>query len=143
MASEIAPRNEWDMDLSGVSNSMMMLLMLLLIAAMEPTSQQIAQGLQAQAYQGKTDPKEHTATEVLSWIDLIHAYPYTPWISAYFINDGPDAVEIAINYPNDRFVLNPMETVTVTRSGAQERIAIIFFKCAEGETATVRIIGEY
>lgn len=103
----------------------------------------LARHLEAQAYQGKTDPKEHTATEELRWIDLVHEYPYTPWISAYFINDGPDAVEIAINYPNDRFTLNPMETVTVTRTGAQERIAIIFFKCAEGETASVRIIGEY
>ena len=80
---------------------------------------------------------------MLSWIDFIHDYPYAPWMSAYFINDGPDAVEIAINYPNDRFALNPVETVTVTRAGAQERIAMIFLKCAEGETASVRITGEY
>ena len=146
MSSEVTQRNEWDMDLSGISGSLMLLMGLALMAVVAstlPATQQIAQELQTLSYRGKLDSPEHTSTETLSWIDLIHDYPYIPWISAYFINDGPDAVEIAVNYPNDRFILNPMETITVSRPGAEERIAIIFFKCAQGETARVRITGEY
>jgi hypothetical protein len=94
-------------------------------------------------YEGKPYSKTHNATETLSWIDFIHNHPYTPLMSIFLINDGPDAVEVAINYPNDRFTMQPGETRTIERSGAQERIAIIFFKCAEGETATVRVEGEY
>jgi len=146
MSSEMTQRNEWDIDLSGISSSLMLLMGLALMAvaaATLPATQQIAQGLQTLSYRGKSDSREHTSTETLSWLDLIHNYPCIPWISAYFINDDPDAVEIAVNYPNDRFTLNPMETVTVSRPGAEERIAIIFFKCAQGETAKIRITGEY
>ncbi len=146
MCSEMIQRNEWEIDLSGISSSLMLLMGLALMAVVASTllaTQQMAQGLQTLSYRGKTDSREHTSTETLSWIDLIHDYHCIPWISAYFINDGPDAVEIAVNYPNDRFLLNPMETITVTRPGAEERIAIIFFKCAEGETAKIRITGEY
>lgn len=114
-----------------------------LAGSIPPTAAQAVRFLSAQAYQGKADPRVLNATSELGWIDLIHDYPYTPWISAYFINDGPDTVEVAINYPNDRFTINSGETVTVNRSGAQEKIAIIFFKCAEGETASVRVTGEF
>jgi len=143
MNADVARRDDWDVDFFAVSNSVMLLIMLLLLAATVTPVQQIAQGVQAQAYQGRSDPRQHTATEMLSWIDLIHGYPNTPWISAYVVNDGPDAVEIGINYPNARFVLNPGETVTVSRPGAQERIAILFLKCGVGETTSLRVTGEY
>ena len=106
-------------------------------------TQPVIETLSLQSYQGKADPREVTVTDELTWLDLIHEHPYTPWISAYIINDGPNSVEVAINYPNDRFVLNAYETTTVSRVGARERIAIVFLKCAEGETADVRITGEY
>lgn len=103
----------------------------------------ITQFAQAQAYVGRTSPRTVKANSTLKYLDVRHDYPYTPWISAYFINDGPDPVEIAINYPDDKFTMNPNETVTVNRSGAQERIAVIFYVCERGKTASVRITGEY
>ena len=103
----------------------------------------ITQGVQAQAYMGKTATKTVKANGNLRYLDVRHDYPYTLWISAYFINDGPDPVEIAINYPDDKFTIKPKETVTVSRSGAQERIAVIFYVCEKGKTAEVEITGEY
>jgi len=119
------------------------------VLTLAPTLQRIfsalpgAQAVRVQAYRGMADPREIEATDTLGWIDLISNPPYTPWISAYFINNGPDAVEIGINYPDNRFVMNPGETITVDRSWAQERIGVIFFICAKGERASIRVIGEY
>ncbi|GAI81825.1 unnamed protein product, partial [marine sediment metagenome] len=79
----------------------------------------------------------------LRYLDARFDYPYTFWISAYFVNNGPDEVEIAINYPDDKFTIKPNGTVTVNRSGAQERIATIFYVCEKGKTAEVEITGEY
>lgn len=101
------------------------------------------QALQAQAYVGNEDPRDIHATNVLSWINLVYDYPFTPWISAYFINDGPGSVEIGINYPDDRFTMNPGETITVTRSGAEERIKAIYFICRPGLAADLRVTGVY
>ncbi len=103
----------------------------------------ITQSAQAQAYQGRSIPKTVKANGELKYFDVRYDYPYTLWISAYFINDGPDSVEIAINYPGDKFTIRMNETITVSRSGAQERIATIFYNCEKGKTATVRITGEY
>ena len=103
----------------------------------------VTQAAQAQAYQGRSITKKVEANGNLKYFDVRHDYPYTLWISAYFINDGPDPVEIAINYPDDKFTIKPNGTVTVNRSGAQERIAVIFYVCEKGKTATVRITGEY
>lgn len=103
----------------------------------------ITQHAQAQAYHGRSVTKKVKANSTLKYLDVRYDYPYTLWISAYFINDGPDPVEIAINYPDDKFTIKPNETVTVSRSGAQERIATIFYACERGKTATVRITGVY
>jgi len=103
----------------------------------------ITQQAQAQAYFGRTVTKKVKANGDLKYLDVRYDYPYTFWISAYFINDGPDSVEIALNYPDDKFTIKPNETITVSRSGAQERIAVIFYVCEKGKTATVRITGEY
>lgn len=134
---------EEDLESSMMISAMIVVAMVMMLSLINKAIAPVAQVLQAQAFQGKSDPREVKASAKLKWIDLIHDYPYTPWISAYFVNDGPYPVEVAINYPNDRFTLNPGETTVVNRSGAQERIAIIFFLCKEGETASVRVTGEY
>jgi len=115
------------------------------IMTLAPTLQRVFSALPAirtQAYRGVTDPREVEATETLKWIDLVSNPPYTPWISAFLINDGPDAVAVGINYPDNRFMMNLGDTITVNRSWASERIAVIFFICPEGR-AKLRIIGEY
>ena len=118
---------------------LMVILGLVLLAAVLPITQQA----QAQAYHGRTVTKTVKANGNLRYLDVRYDYPYTLWISAYFINNGPDPVEIAINYPEDRFTISPDATVTVNRSGAQERIAVVFYVCERGKTASVEITGEY
>ena len=133
-----------------VPNMMMMLMMVMVVSVvigiLPSLTQQVeaqAYQLQALAYQGRTDPRTVKANSNLKWLDVSHDFPYIPWLNAYFINDGPDPVWVAINYPDDRFLINPKETTTVERSGAQERIAVIFYVCERGEKASLRITGEY
>lgn len=118
-----------------------------MIAVLTPLAQQMqsqTQMLQAQAYHGTEDPRTVHVTNNLSWINLIYNYPFRSWISAYFINDGPSSVEVGINYPDDRFLIKPNETITVNRTGAlDEKINVIFFICHPGLKATVRVIGTF
>ena len=125
--------------MAAIPKVLMVMFGLLLLAAILP----VTQNAQAQAYQGRSVTKTVKANSDLRYLDVRYDYPYTLWISAYFINDGPDPVEIAINYPDDRFTIKPNGTVTVNRSGAQERIAVIFYICERGKTAEVQITGEY
>ena len=50
---------------------------------------------------------------------------------------------IAVNQPTAVYELRAEETATVYRIGALERISTIFFHCATGEEAVLRVIGEY
>lgn len=130
----------YDDDIMSTMTPMLILLFgLMFLAAILP----ITQNAQAQAYQGRSITKKVKANGELKYFDVRHDYPYTLWISAYFINNGPDEVEIAINYPDDKFTIRPNGTITVNRSGAQERIAVIFYNCEKGKTAEVEITGEY
>jgi hypothetical protein len=94
-----------------------------------------------QAYQGKIISVVLSASAVLKSLNLINVYN-TPWVTANFINDGPNLVEIAINYPDNKFTIGAGESAVVDRQGAAERIAIIFYQCPVG-TASVRVTGEY
>lgn len=110
---------------------------------LRPTDTIIAQYIQAQTYVGISDPRVVEATDELTFIDLINEHPYTPWVSVNFVNDGPNSVMIAINQPAAAYELKAEETASVYRIGAQERISAIFFTCALGEEALIRVIGEY
>ncbi len=153
MAKEIVKRDETDFMLNDSDMDMMMMMFMMMIMLsifMGPMAQQLqtqgtaqAQSLQAQSFVGNEDPRDIHATNNLSWINLIYDYPFQPWISAFIINDGPSAVEIGINFPDDRFTVNPGETRTITRSGAEERIRIIYFVCVPGLTANLRVTGVY
>ena len=92
--------------------------------------------------EGRLDPRNVHATQKLQWIDLIHEPPRTPWVYAYIVNDGPYAVEIGTNYPNDRQTIYPGGSLTLDRSNKLEGIAIIYYICPWYE-AYVRITGEY
>lgn len=128
-----------DSIMSTMPQVLMLLFGLLFLVAILPITQQA----QAQAYHGRTVTKTVKANDNLKYLDVRYDYPYTLWISAYFINNGPDPVEIAINYPDDRFTISPDGTTTVNRAGAQERIAVVFYICERGKTAEVQITGEY
>ncbi|GAI62973.1 unnamed protein product, partial [marine sediment metagenome] len=124
-----------DSIMSAIPQVLMVMMGLVLLVAILPVTQYAQAQAQAQAYMGRTVTKTVKANGNLKYLDVRYDYPYTLWISAYFINDGPDPVEIAINYPDDRFTIKPNGTVTVNRSGAQERIAVIFYVCERGKTA--------
>ena len=94
-------------------------------------------------FQGELDPRTLDATDELQFITFIHEFPYVPWISAFFINKGPNAAQIAINRPYDQFELGANETRTISRAHAEERIRTIFYVCDPGETARIAVTGEY
>ena len=122
---------------------MMVMMVVMMMAFIGPLTRTVQAGAAAQAYTGNEDPRDIHVTNLLSWINLMYDDPHQPWISAYIINDGPSAVEIGINYPDDRFTMNPGETITVTRSGADERIRMIYFICRPGLVADLRVTGVY
>ena len=101
------------------------------------------ESLEKLEFQGELDPRTLDATDKLQFITFIHEFPYVPWISAFFVNDGPDAVKIAINRPYDQFEMEINETRTISRAHAEERIRTIFYGCDPGETASIRVTGEY
>lgn len=87
------------------------------------------------------DPRTLRVTNELSWVNLVYDKPYRPWASASFMNNGPSAVEVNINYaphPDYGFTINPGKTVVYDK----EPINIIFLRCSPGLNATVTIIGE-
>ena len=142
MAKDLTKGDEFFND-SDMTMIMMMVMMAAIMSQfISPIAQAQAQMIQTQAYTGVEDPRKLRAIHLLQWIDLAHDEPFTPWISAYFINDGPNTVEIGINFPDDRFEIMVGETITVTRSGAEERINIIFYTCRSGR-ANVRVTGVY
>lgn len=102
-----------------------------------------AQYMQSRLYQGVTDPRELDVDSDGCSLDLINNEPYTPWVSVQFINDGPDSVWVGVNGPDEKFEIKSGEDATVNRIGALTRISAIYLVCKAGETATVRVIGEY
>ena len=120
---------------------MMAVMMMVVISQMVTP---VATYAQSQMFQGKTDAREiNVPSDKLTWIDVVHYPPYTPWSWALFENMGPYSVEIAINDPGERLILFPGGNKTVNRLGAMERISIVFFYCNPTETAKVLVTGEY
>lgn len=142
MVRDIAKRDGLGLDI-GTDELLIICGIGLLIAVMSGLAAPMTTWAQAQTYSGRICSRTHTATETLSWQDFIHEWPTSPLVSVFIINEGPHAVEMAINDPNSRLVMGANETRTIVRLGAVERIAIIFFKCSPGEWAHLRIEGEY
>jgi len=105
---------------------------------------EIRKKLEKEEFEGKFDPRTLDATEILQWLDLTEGPPHRPWLSAYFINDGSDSVKIGINHPElERQEIKNGETLTISQKHAKERIRRLFYKCDSGETATVRVVGQW
>jgi hypothetical protein len=86
------------------------------------------------SYVGDLDPYTLQATENRK--DLQAAFP---WVSAFFINDGPSPVYVAINYPHKPIRMLAGETRTVDHKGAKVRIERIWYWCDVGNTAILRM----
>lgn len=137
----------FDLDDSDWNMIMMMMMMFVMVSIMTSgltqVSGTVAQQVAAQSYSGINDPRVVNATPMLSYIDLINEKPYQPWMIAFIVNRGPYGVDIAINYPAESFHIEAGGTRTINRSGAQERISVMFFQCEPGQRAEVEVTGEY
>jgi hypothetical protein len=105
---------------------------------------QIKQKLAKEEFNGELDPRTLSATDTLQWLDLLEEWPHKAWISAYLINDGANSVQITTNnWPTRRHTIKKDETLTLNQEHADRRISRLFYVCATGETATVRVVGQY
>lgn len=118
-------------------------MMMMMSMQLSPIVQSISRTQQLQAFVGSEDPRTLYATSNLQHIDLIHDQPYIPWISAYIINNGPSAVKIGVDQSASMFTMYPGETITINRTGADNRIGSIYYICAFGTSAVVRVTGVY
>ncbi len=108
------------------------------------TLQPVSAYAQSMMFEGKTDPRTvNVPSDKLVWVDFVNGTPWTPWSWALIQNIGPNDVEVGLNNPTNRFTVAPNAPYTVDRRGSMERIQIIFFYCKAGETAQVKLIGEY
>jgi len=119
------------------------LLQIIMLDDIQVALTKVNKHLEKAEFEGVVDPRTLSVTDKIQRITLIHDWPFTPWICAYFINDGPSTARIAINYRGDEFEMRVGETRTIDHAHADERIGIIYFICDPGETASVRAEGHY
>lgn len=119
------------------------LLQIVILDDLSVTLNKLNQHLAKQEFLGEVDPRELSVTDQVQVISLIHHWPFVPWISAYFFNDGPDEAYIAINAALDWTKLNKAEDALFNFAGSEQRIYIIYYKCDAGKTASVRMVGKY
>lgn len=103
----------------------------------------IRKALEREQFEGKVDTITLSATDEMACLNLLDRWHYTALISAYFANDGLNTAYIAINEPYAWLKIKINETRTVDHTKADRRIERIYYKCDPGETASIRIEGEY
>jgi len=143
MAAKELVKSEFDKDLDDTINSvmqmMMMVMVMFVVIPMLPVTRAAQQYFQSQRFEGQSDPRTLHATQVPQHIVIAN-----PWIGAYFVNDGPNSVQIKINdEESESYLMNPNETITLSRAGAENRIYAVYYQCSPGETATVRVFGVF
>lgn len=103
----------------------------------------VNQHLEKAEFKGIIDPRTLSATEKVQVLTPLRNFPFVPWITASFFNDGPDTVYIVINHANDWIPLVKGEKIDMSFSRSDDRIQFIDYKCDAGKTATVRVVGKY
>lgn len=100
----------------------------------------ILEHLASESFEGEEDPRNSlSVTGSVVLIDLIRK----PWIAASFTNYGPSTVYVAINIPTREIEVRVNESVEIDRQHAKKRIEYVFYRCATGDTATMRIVGQF
>lgn len=128
-----------DDTIDSVMQVMMMAMFVVFMIPMLPVAQSAQQYFQSQQYEGQQDSRTLLATSASQ-----HTVLPNPWVGAFFINDGPNTVEIRINDEDaEPYIINFEETRTVNRIGAENRIYAIYYNCYPGGTATVRVDGVF
>jgi len=98
---------------------------------------------ETEAFEGREDNRVLPVTDEIGVVDLIRHYPGKPWVTAYFINDGPSTVYVALDYPNREWQLKSSETRTIDRTHATDRIGLIFYRCDSGGASSLRVTGQF
>lgn len=119
------------------------LLQIIMLDDIQVALTKVNKHLEKAEFEGEVDPRTLSVTEKIGGIALIHDWPFTPWITAAFYNEGPDAAYIAINYTFDWVLLKKGEKADLNFSKSDKRIQFIHYKCDAGETASVRVVGKY
>lgn len=103
----------------------------------------IRKSLEKEEYRGLQDSRTLSATDAYQVEDLVKEYPFIPWATASFINDGTDAVYIGINRQAGATRLENGESYEADFTKADRRIELIYYWCDPTETASVRVVGKY
>lgn len=135
-------------DLDFNDNDMMMIMMMVVMVFMlqgmfSPMVQSAQKYFVSQSFQGDVESKILIPTDQLQYWDLVNQDPYTPLISAFLINRGPNTVYIAINSALDWLTMLPDETRTISHVGADKRIEIMFYRCDAGLTSIIEAEGHF
>jgi len=82
------------------------------------------------------------ATDEIKRLDIIKISGYL-WIKASLINDGPDTVYLGINSSNCSNIVKIDESFKIDFAKSDRRINYIWYKCDNGGTSSVRVVGKY
>lgn len=106
---------------------------------------QIRSALEREQFQGETQELTLSCTDQVSWvgIDIGDERLELPWITASFVNDGPNTAFISINRKSYPFTIKAGEVHPIDFSRAEQRIETIYYWCTAGQTASVRAVGKY
>lgn len=119
------------------------LLQIILLDDVQVALTKVNKHLEKAEFEGVVDPRTFAVTDEMKGIALIHDWPFTPWITASFFNDGPNRAYIALNYIFDWASLEKGESANMDFSRSDKRIQFVHYKCDAGEKASVRVIGKY
>jgi hypothetical protein len=94
-------------------------------------------------FEGLLDTRTLNVTDREQVLDLMQDHIVKPWISASFINQGPDTAYIILNTEGIWIPLFRGVPFEPNYSGSDQRVRMIRYKCDPGNTATVVAIGKY
>lgn len=138
MTKELTQKDTFDESIDMVMQAMFMAMFMVVLLPRMPLAQSAQRYFDSQYYEGRVGSKVVNATDVVQSFVLP-----SPWVSAYFINDGPDYVMVRVNdEAGDIIYIRPLETITVSRVGARDRIYAVWYWCEAGQTALVRMYGQ-
>jgi len=127
------------------------LLQIILLDDLQVALTKVNKHLEKAEFEGEVDPRTFAVTGQIQGLALIHDWPFVPWITAAFFNDGDISTDppgevtayIAINYTFDWLQLKKGESLNIDLSKSDKRIQFIHYRCNVGETASVRVVGKY
>jgi len=123
-----------------IMNAMVfVIVMAVMLPKMMPQFSQAQSYFERQSFEGQSETRILNATSTVQNVVLAN-----PWVGVYFINDGPDIAMIRLNDESgDIIYIRPLETITINRLGAQDRIYAIWYWCENNQTALLRVYGQY